>query len=357
MGTDEEAVPEGRVNGRCGSTCAARRYDALGVGSEVRTLPIDLIRPPRLASTYQTRPAFVPRTTFTVGEGWTALRRLMRSGPCVSRPYCDKLRQQSSPRYVTENPAGEPLIRSRTAFAFALRTRRTWSDRHLEEPRVRNASLDSCSARRSLPWERMKRLFQRVALTVGVAVLALLAVTTALGVGSEVRTLPIDLIRPPRLEPGTYQTRPAFVPRTTFTVGKGWDGAQETHSAWCVGKGSYPTPASFREALGPIRICVVRLGPPYSTAISRFEALTTLTAGASKPIRVGGYPGVSFRAAVHGDHSLLPGIAPLIDLLPGGEQIFLNVRGKAVLLLIEISPGTPGEGAVRGFLRTMRFPA
>ena len=102
---------------------------------------------------------------------------------------------------------------------------------------------------------------------------------------------------------------------------------------------------------------MVRLGPPYSTAISRFEALTTLTAGASKPIRVGGYPGVSFRAAVHGDHSLLPGIAPLIDLLPGGEQIFLNVRGKAVLLLIEISPGTPGEGAVRGFLRTMRFPA
>ena len=58
-----------------------------------------------------------------------------------------------------------------------------------------------------------------------------------------------------------------------------------------------------------------------------------------------------------GDHSLLPGIAPLIDLLPGGEEIFLNVRGKAVLLLIEISPGTPGEAAVRGFLRTMRFPA
>ncbi len=283
--------------------------------------------------------------------------------PCVPVRTCDKLAtRQSSPRYVggvggKVSSAGEPLIRSRTAFAFALRTRRTWSDRHLEEPRVRNASLDSCSARRSLPWERMKRLFQRVALTVGVAVLALLAVTTALGVGSEVRTLPIDLIRPPRLEPGTYQTRPAFVPRTTFTVGEGWDGAQETHSAWCVGKGSYPTPASFREALGPIRICVVRLGPPYSTAISRFEALTTLTAGASKPIRVGGYPGVSFRAAVHGDHSLLPGIAPLIDLLPGGEQIFLNVRGKAVLLLIEISPGTPGEGAVRGFLRTMRFPA
>ena len=202
----------------------------------------------------------------------------------------------------------------------------------------------------------MNRLFHRVAITGGAAVLALLAVTTALGVGAEVRTLPVDLIRPPRLEPGTYQTRPPFVPRTTFTVGEGWDGAQETHSAWCVGKGSYPTPASFREALGPIGICVVRLGPPYSAAISRFKALTTLTAGASKPIRVGGYPGVSFHAAVHGEHSLLPGVTPLMDLLPGGEQIFLNVRGKAVFLRIEISPGTPGQAAVRRFLRTMRFP-
>jgi hypothetical protein len=98
------------------------------------------------------------------------------------------------------------------------------------------------------------------------------------------------------------------------------------------------------------------VGPPYSTAISRFKALTTLTAGTSKPIRVGGYPGVSFHAAVHGEHSLLPGIRPLIDLLPGGQQIFLKVRGKTVLLLVEISPGTQGEAAVRRFLRTMRFP-
>ena len=33
------------------------------------------------------------------------------------------------------------------------------------------------------------------------------------------------------------------------------------------------------------------------------------------------------------------GIKPFVDLLPGGRQIF-NVRGKAVLLLIEISPYT-----------------
>jgi len=206
----------------------------------------------------------------------------------------------------------------------------------------------------------MNSVFHRVAVT-GAALLALLAVTTALGVGSEVRTLPVDLIRPPRLEPGTYQTRPVFFPRTTFTVGEGWYGAQETHSEWCVGKGlTRPAPAltgtDTARRSSAVGICVIRLGPPYGTVISRFKALTTLTAGPSKPIRVGGYPGVSFHAAVHGEHSLLPGITPLVDLLPGGELIFLNVRGKAVLLRIEISPRTHGEAPVRGVLRTMRFP-
>ena len=208
----------------------------------------------------------------------------------------------------------------------------------------------------------MNRLFHTVAITVGAAVLALLAVTTALGVGSEVRTLPIDLIAPPRLEPGTYQTRAAFVPRTTFTLGEGWYGAQETHSGWCVGKGltrrapALAGPAAFRKSLVAVGICVFRVGPPYGTAISRFKALTTLTAGPSTPIRVGGYPGVSFHAAVPGKRSLLQGITPFPDLLPGGQQIFLNVRGKTMLLRIEISPRTHGEAAVRGFLRTMRFP-
>ena len=71
-----------------------------------------------------------------------------------------------------------------------------------------------------------------------------------------------------------------------------------------------PTPTRARRARRPrkslvaIGICVFRVGPSYSTAISRFKALTTLTAGASKPIRVGGYPGVSFHAAVQGEHSL-----------------------------------------------------
>jgi hypothetical protein len=99
------------------------------------------------------------------------------------------------------------------------------------------------------------------------------------------------------------------------------------------------------------------VGPPFATAISRFKALTTLTAGPSEPIRVGGYPGVTFHAVVHGKHSRLRGISPLADLVPGGgQQIFLNVRGKTVLVTIETFGRTRLERTVREFLRTLRFP-
>ncbi len=272
------------------------------------------------------------------------------------RPFADAAGTTAAAR-PTASTTSHSALEARALIALALITRQVHRMKLSGSTWDVLPSLDSCAARRNLPWGRMNRLFHRVGLTVGSALLALLAVTTALGAGSEVRTLPTDLITPLRLEPGPYQTRPAFLPRTTFTVDEGWYGAQETHSAWCVGTRRAPgRPANFRETLGAIRICANRLGPPYSTAISRFKALTTLTAGASKPIRVGGYPGDSFHAAVHGEHSLLPGIAPLIDLLPGGQQIFLNVRGKTVLLRIEISARTPGEATVRGFLRTMRFP-
>jgi hypothetical protein len=198
----------------------------------------------------------------------------------------------------------------------------------------------------------MNRVILSLTIAVGAAVLALLPVTTALGVGSEVRTLPIDLITPPPLEPGTYQTRPAFLPPTVFTLDGGWYGAQESHSGWCVGKGlTRRAPAlvgtdTARRSSVAIGICAVRLGPSYRSAISRFKALTTLTAGPSKPIRVGGYPGVSFHAAVR-KRSLLQGISPLIVLLPGRQQIFLKVRGKTVLLRIEISPYARGSSRAR----------
>ena len=101
---------------------------------------------------------------------------LPAEAPACSRPYlrqtCDKANRRRDMKEASggrESSAGNLLIRSQAAFAFALRTRRTRSDRQLEELRVRNASLDSCSARRSLLWRRMNRLFHRVALTVGAA--------------------------------------------------------------------------------------------------------------------------------------------------------------------------------------------
>ena len=78
--------------------------------------------------------------------------------------------------------------------------------------------------------------------------------------------------------------------------------------------------SSSRKSLVAIGICVVRVGPPYSTAISRFKALTTLTAGASKPIRVGGYPGVSFHAAVQGEHYSYPASRRYVTFCPVGSR-------------------------------------
>jgi hypothetical protein len=170
---------------------------------------------------------------------------------------------------------------------------------------------------------------------------------------ANVRTLPTMLIGPLRLEPGSYETRPAFVPRTTFTVGRGWYGGQGSHTDWCVGKGLNRSEGRF----GTAGICGLRLSLPYATAVSRFKALTTLTAGPSKPIRVGGYPGVSFRAVVQGDSATTPGFRRIFGgIRRGGEQIFLNVRGTTLLLRVDIFARKAGEAAVRGFLGTVRFP-
>jgi hypothetical protein len=181
---------------------------------------------------------------------------------------------------------------------------------------------------------------------------ALTAPAAVTAASADVRPLPTMLIGPLRLEPGTYQTRPAFVPRTTFTVGRGWYGGQGSHTDWCVGKGLNRSEGRF----GAAGICGFRLSLPYATAVSRFKALTTLTAGPSKPIRVGGYSGVSFHADVQGDFAPIPGISPNGVRWRGGEQIFLNVRGKTLLLRIKIFARKGGEAAVRGLLRTVRFP-
>jgi hypothetical protein len=41
---------------------------------------------------------------------------------------------------------------------------------------------------------------------------------------------------------------------------------------------------------------------------------------------------------------------------PGDEQVFLNVRGKTLLLQVEIFARPEGEATSREFLRTVRFP-
>jgi hypothetical protein len=190
-------------------------------------------------------------------------------------------------------------------------------------------------------------------------VIATLAFLVALPAGrvadaatrEEILKLPLDFILPPRLEPGTYQTRVHFVPHTILTVGKGWYGAQESDSGWCVAQG----PTRPRWAGATISICLYRLKNPYATAVSRFKSLKTLTPGRAKPIHVGGYPGVAFHAAVRGKSARTPGIwAPAVR--PGGQQIFLNVRGKTVLLQIQTLQRATGEALARGFLRTVQFP-
>jgi len=196
------------------------------------------------------------------------------------------------------------------------------------------------------------------------AFVTLAGVVSVTAAWAEIRLLPNDFRWPPVLEPGTYQTQPFFTPRTTFTVGRGWNGGQETHSFWGVGKGlnghlATPCGSIPRESVDAVGICVFRLALPYTTAVSRFKMLTTLTAGPSKRIQIGGYPGVSFHAAVPDDRSLLRGMGVALPagVLPGGQQIFLNIRGTTLLLRIETSARDAGEeAAVRGLLRTMRFP-
>jgi hypothetical protein len=206
-----------------------------------------------------------------------------------------------------------------------------------------------------------------VALVAATALLVLaVAVTTARGGGSDVRVLPTELLGPPPLEPGTYQTRPRFDPPTAFTVGQGWYGGQGGHTSWCVGKGYKGFNHRFDEGEGLFRvaaICGFRTWLPYATAVSRFKSLKTLDAGSAKPIQMGGYRGVSFHAVVQGELAATRGL-PLTTTLarvpsgtrPGDEQIFLNVRGKTVLLQVELFARPEGEAASREFLRTVRFP-
>ena len=198
----------------------------------------------------------------------------------------------------------------------------------------------------------------RLTVTVALAALAVsMVASTTLGASTAhkqgVRVLPETFGPPVRLAAGPYKTRPGFNPVTTFTVGPGWYGGGSSRE-WAVGKGFNQA----EERFGPAGIWVSRLPLRYATAVTRFRALKTLDAGPSRSTRVGGYSGVVFAAKISGDHALLPGIAPGLDVVntPGGQQIFLNVRGSTLLLRVEVFSLAAGNVAVRGFLRTVQFP-
>ena len=187
----------------------------------------------------------------------------------------------------------------------------------------------------------------------GASLVAGSALASSSATSQEVRVLPETFGPPVRLAAGTYRTRPGFNPVTTFTVGRGWQGGGSSNE-WVVGQGFSAAAQRFRGA----SIFGSRLSLRYATAVARFRALKTLEAGPSKPVRVGGYAGVVFRAKVTGENAVIPSVAPGVDVVntPGGQQIFLNVRGIALLLRVEARALASDAAAVQAFLRAVRFP-
>jgi hypothetical protein len=209
--------------------------------------------------------------------------------------------------------------------------------------------MTRASVRTSVRWT--------TAITVISVAVASLAAGSALASSSatsqNLRVLPGTFGPPVRLAAGTHTTRPGFNPVTTFTVGSGWHGGGSS-SEWAIGRGFSAAAERFRGA----SIWVSRLSLRYAIAVARFRALKTLEAGPSKPIRVGGYRGVVFRAKVTGERAIIPSVAPGLDVVntPGGQQIFLNVRGTTLLVRVEARALASDAAAVRAFFRTVRFP-
>lgn len=205
--------------------------------------------------------------------------------------------------------------------------------------------MTRASVRRSVWWTT-------IALAVaGPSLVAGSALGSSSAASQELRVLP-ETFPPVRLAAGMYRTRPGFNPVTTFTVGRGWNGVGSSRD-WAVGQGWNPSSERGFRGAG---ILVSKLSLRYATAVARFRALKTLEAGPSKPIRVGGYRGVVFRAKVAGFSAIMPSVAPRVDVVntPGGQQIFVNVRG--ITLLLRVEARASDAAAVQGFLRTVQFP-
>jgi hypothetical protein len=140
---------------------------------------------------------------------------------------------------------------------------------------------------------------------------------------------------------------------TTFKVDANWYGAGDSQS-WGIGKGLDRVKQQY--AVGGIYVETLKLS--VVKAVAKFRALKSLVAGPATQTRVGGYRGVTFHAKVKGEHAPLTALGSTSDI-PGdvpGQQTFLNVRGKTLLIRTESkAESRTAAAAVRSVLRTFRF--
>jgi hypothetical protein len=162
---------------------------------------------------------------------------------------------------------------------------------------------------------------------------------------------------PPRLgaltnlKPGVYRTGRGFAPSVRFTVPGRWWGEQYSSTAWSIGKLPRTDPA-------PAALFVDALRLPFDRAVTIFRSLKTLRAGTGVPVRIGGYPGTTFTARVEGEHAPLIALGTGADIPAGviGQQTFLDVRGRTLLIRLELKRGSTLRPEALTVLRSFRFP-
>jgi hypothetical protein len=188
-----------------------------------------------------------------------------------------------------------------------------------------------------------------------VVALALVALPSAAAHRADTLRLKQCVGAPPKLRQAVYRTSGGFLPVTVFRVPSGWYGCQGSPTSWGIGR-ELDTAAERLNAF----LATDVLGLPRAKAVAKFKALKILVAGPSTVTSVGGFSGIAFHAKVKGEHAPLTALGIDADI-PGdtkGEQIFLSVRGKTLLIRTELAPGTTVAGRVelQHVLRSIRFP-
>jgi hypothetical protein len=153
------------------------------------------------------------------------------------------------------------------------------------------------------------------------------------------------------LKAGSYRTGLGFTPAVTFTVPARWWGGQNSSTDWAIGRLPRTDPA-------PAALFVDALRLPFDRAVAIFRSLKTLDAGRGVAVRIGGYPGRTFSAKVKGEHAPLEALGTGADIPSWvvGQQTFLNVRGKTLLIRMELKPGGTLRPEALRVLYSFRFP-